>query len=122
MTRETKHTPGPWVVDHDDTPWTCGDARTALEHGEELGHTEILFAVKGGETGDDWPLAYCPWEPLADEERQEELRGNARLIAAAPEMLECLRKCVEFLEDEIGASACLEKTRAILAKIEGGAE
>lgn len=97
MKRETKHTPGPWHV---------GERRA---DDNTLPISDLGNGAKGS------ALAYVSPRPFYADSQE----ANARLIAAAPEMLECLRKCVEFLEDEIGASACLEKTRSILAKIEG---
>ena len=61
----------------DDTPWTCGDCRIAIEYGEELGHTEILIPIQIG----DEIVAYMPWEPLAGNDRQVELRANIRRVA-----------------------------------------
>jgi len=75
-------TPGPWKVESDDCPWTCGDSQTAVECGEEFGHTEILFTLHAGDASE--PLGHLVWEPLASKERQAELNANARLIAQAP--------------------------------------
>ena len=63
----------------DDTPWTCGDSEVALELGEPLGHTEILTPLYMG----DEVVAYMPWEPLANAERQAELRKRAATVLAA---------------------------------------
>ena len=81
-------TPGIWKINSDDCPWTCGDARTAIEEGEELGHTEILFSVENDEQE---PIAYFPWEPLADDERAAELRANAKAFAALPDLVAALK-------------------------------
>ena len=78
------HTPEHWTVDYDETPWTSGDCRTAVEVGDDFGPVEILFSIRDGE-GD--VVCYCPWYPLAADQEQEELRSKARLIAAAPETM-----------------------------------
>ena len=72
----TKHTPGPWYVFHsahrgrfdDDGPgaFSIGDAQTAYS-------ANILCSRV------QWP------------ERAEEMKANARLIAAAPDLLEACR-------------------------------
>jgi hypothetical protein len=82
---ETKHTPGPWRLRDDETPWTEGDAQIAQQYGEPFGYTEILFSVAGEDT-----VAFCPWRPMDRAEDQEVLRANARLIAAAPDLLTAL--------------------------------
>lgn len=79
----TQHTPGPWQPDDDGIPWTCGDCRIAVEENEEFGHTEILFAITGGED----IICYCPWKHFGSPEEQTRLRANARLLAAAPLLL-----------------------------------
>ncbi len=114
------HAPKPWTIGTDETPWTCGDSQTAIEHNEPLGHTEILFPILNME-GD--PLAYMPWEPLAGEDRQNELRSNARLIAKAPELLAAVREadrmhvCCCSRRDPSPCLKCV--TRALLAEIDG---
>lgn len=108
MTNEGKHTPGPWTLQDNETPWTCGDARTAIEQGEELGHTEIMFDLNAGPEGDDWPIARLVWEPLADESRCDELRANARLIAAAPELLSALRTLRSTIDED--ACTCADRS------------
>ena len=78
------HTPEPWTIDYDETPWTSGDCRTAVEVGDDFGPVEILFSIRDGE-GD--VVCYCPWYPLATDQEQEELRAKARLIASAPKAI-----------------------------------
>ena len=82
-------TPGIWKINSDDCPWTCGDARTAIEEGEELGHTEIFFSVENDEQE---PIAYFPWEPFAHDERAAELRANAKAFAALPDLIATLKE------------------------------
>jgi len=58
-------------------------------------------------------IGFVPWEPFETPERLAELRANARLIAAAPEMYEILRS---IASPGINHGAA----RALLAKIDGG--
>ena len=73
-----------WRISSDECPWTCGDSATAIEFGEPLGHTEILVAIVDG---DGIPVAYVPWEPLASEARQKQLRLRIAAIAAVGQEL-----------------------------------
>lgn len=58
----TKHTPGPWVIDH-------------VDNSEAVISREDIT----------WSIATCFCEPMDDE-----VRANAKLIAAAPDLLEAL--------------------------------
>jgi hypothetical protein len=69
---ETKHTPGPWILDTDNIIRT------------EAG-TCIALAQQGG---DGYPLL-----------SGDEVQANARLIAAAPELLEALQYVSRLLGD-----------------------
>jgi len=115
----SEHTPGPWQECGDETPWTEGDAELAIEYGEAFGITDVLFSITGGEEGGESVVARLPWEPGADSERQGELRANARLIAAAPEMYALLE---EWLAHGGDCTDCAVVSRALLATIDGGTE
>jgi hypothetical protein len=103
-TAVAKHTPGPWEVD---TPLDAGDFATivAMDDGPI-----VIADLPGG------PL-YSEGEGLA----------NARLIAAAPEMFEVVKRTVTFLnlfeeisEQAFGGWAELRKAaEAVIAKAEG---
>ena len=72
-TQATKHTPGPWGVQ------TRGGGKT-----QEVETLNVLAPF-----ADQWvcELTYCPEE-----------QANARLIAAAPEMLEALKTITDRLD------------------------
>lgn len=70
-----KGTPGPWRVD----PSHCGDVQT-IDGQWEVACTSPLV-LNGGECPDEW-------------------RANARLIAAAPELLEACQTFAEWLRRE----------------------
>jgi hypothetical protein len=85
----TKYTPGPWSWDTDPNGdrWIIGDKST--------------------------------WVPrIAKIPRYSEMpnEANARLIAAAPELVEALRE----LTEKVSADA-INRARSLLARIEGGA-
>lgn len=89
----SEHTPGPWRTDqnHDVTIIEIWSA-TERKIGEIY---EDDYAVLGPE---DW--------------------ANARLIAAAPEMLEALKAVIKEYREGYGLN-CVEQVRAAIAKAEG---
>ena len=97
----SKHTPGPWQTDQAEHDAPYQDIR--------------IHAGKGSICSvwiDDAPL----------HDYNAEQRANARLIAAAPELLEALRTAVDHLEgmpDQEDVAACVVKARAAIAKATG---
>lgn len=95
------HTPGPWVL-------TDGFTVYALDETKSCNRFSTLINGgwvhrPSGSTG-----------ALLDRTTDEELRANARLIAAAPDLLEALQRIMaEDSED------CWQQARAAIAKARG---
>ena len=120
--KHATHTPGPWEV------YSC-------EEGERHGQVFAPDGISDGKTVCDLPKSKL----IQPEDKRKnhyfvhsaEDEANARLIAAAPEMLKMLRdlsKVIENLES-IGANlpyyfkddmSMSDKLREVLAKVEGG--
>ena len=88
-----KHTSGPWHVrDFDGSQWSI----------DASGDMTVAQALQ--------------LRPLAFDMKQEERTANARLIAAAPKLLEALQSILPFIPvtsaEEGGASAYSENVRA----------
>lgn len=111
---EQKHTPGPWVVEHglssDPAKYTPGIDAV----GENF--TVILYGIKN--EGEARGI-----RGRTDEEQE----ANARLIAAAPELLEALREVLKHEKwhaaaaDEVtpSARAAIKRADAVIAKATG---
>ena len=106
-TTTTTHTPGPWeiVKDRDSTQsyvtYRIGRAAISTEKGVTCSNSSALMSV-------------------------EEAEANARLIAAAPDLLEALQDCLALMVN--GPDGCADDpirietvARAAIAKAEGGA-
>jgi len=92
----SKHTPGPWTV--------------------EISEGELVVGQPGPDGSIVYVERYYPEDP--------EHRANARLIAAAPELLEALKKAeiILRLAPILGKEeACLTEVQAAIAKAEGDA-
>lgn len=70
---EMKHTPGPWLTDRNNA---------------HSGQIATIYGCLGNDWVEVWTGSWCFEDTLLDEERQE---ANARLIAAAPELLDALQ-------------------------------
>ena len=82
----TKHTPGPWKIEANQT---ATKKRNVYEHGEKfflMAAHRNFFSI--GTIGGP-----------SNFESQKEMRANARLIAAAPELIELLYTLQATLED-----------------------
>lgn len=106
MSTETKtteqtasHTPGPWAVPDIDGVWD---------------DTIPIHALDGSVVGTAWPLTYR----CGDDD--PETQANARLIAAAPELLEALRNLLSTPEvEDLADEEVWQKAVAAVAKATG---
>jgi hypothetical protein len=109
MMSESKHTPGPWH-------WLIHDHSCAsLGVGDDPGMgTPLVMSVSPCRSCADrardgeWKWGRCTTPSEAD----------ARLIAAAPDLLDALIELKEWIENDCGAECPSDKARAALAKAE----
>ena len=93
----SKHTPGPWFVDH-----------------------KSPFLVRAGDDIDGRHIAHIG--PANYTPRFDVDEPNAHLIAAAPDLLEALEYCLDCLGDEFALPAdCQSNARAAIARARGEA-
>jgi hypothetical protein len=118
------HTPGPWKTGDCDSfiIWAASFRSTAWrdsEPGPEAVHVADVQVPCFGR-----PDRAPEWldDPEVNERWEAECRANARLIAAAPELLEALERIatVDMGGGFLGAQACREVARAVIAKATGG--
>ena len=120
-TNETKHTPGPWTVEHDGAGYPMIAGSEATDWGTEARYHWIanVLAV---------PEALHKGGKIRLTGMLMETEANARLIAAAPELLEALREFVSLMPSAeglgghapIGAFQIVaDLARAAIAKAEG---
>lgn len=104
MNKVNQHTPGPWVIDG-------FNMAAVIRCTKERGHPEAKHT-----TGDYEHIARC---------EGENWKANARLIAAAPELLAAALKAEELLSpfQQFGdlGSESLNLVRAAIAKATGAA-
>ncbi|HZF98292.1 MAG TPA: hypothetical protein VEY92_08630 [Pseudoxanthomonas sp.] len=108
----TKHTPGPWE-------WVCKWASYSL-------------VASNGQTVADDGSAGNEYSPSIDPGDNGESGANARLIAAAPDLLEALKEAMQSLEyvhrahpENTGIAKRIEdinRARAAIAKATGESE
>jgi hypothetical protein len=100
-----KHTPGPWIHDTRGYP-----------------HPDVK-AASGRNIACTWGVNNQPKTPEAAAAQQEIARANARLIAAAPELLEALKEVLNNPAGDYDASDgyenAVKQARAAIAKATG---
>lgn len=115
-----KHTPGPWEADAQDMQQGADDIFTVSiwapgldgdrPHIGTVSAFSLLSETRGGT---EFVTTDAP-----SIDKLEEAKANARLIAAAPEMLAALQEAVR---SEIKGRTLLAKCEAAIAKATGGA-
>lgn len=96
MGTEMKHTPGPWVVQKSPSHNGYSVKSEALDWDNQTREVASVFMSYG----------------LKAEERRGIVHANARLIAAAPEMMEALRDIAKQWPD----SSAAKTARSAIAK------
>ena len=99
----TQHTPGPWWVDQ------------GVDGLDLPGHVTINAKNK-------LALAQVVWvmeDDAAEGKPSPEREANARLIAAAPDLLEALENTLKFLVSETCEHPAAVSARAAIAKAKG---
>ena len=102
----TKHTPGPWVIQH-------------LESHKNGYPNWDTYCIRSGRTN-------CHLATVGDVDRHEELhaKANAILLSAAPVLLAALSDLVEYAADCAAERderpVCIATARAAIAKAGGG--
>lgn len=101
MTEQTKHTPGPWSSD-----WQF------IVANDPNGVHPDIYIAEISESDDEGRVA-------SDEQQQ----ANARLIAAAPELLKALEDALAYMVDykKCQNEGLLNDMRAAIAKAKGAA-
>ena len=100
----SKHTPGPWYIGKD-----TGDQNRHI-------YAEQMVCSDDGE---EWhPLIAC----TDDDEQLIDWQANARLIAAAPDLLAALQQCVEHGIFPSAVEHVRAAARAVIAKATGDRE
>lgn len=110
---DTQHTPGPWMTDDEHGPYILAQTTDSGHHG-----TVISFGVRNPSAGHHWPAIGTGGVSLA------EAKANARLIAAAPDLLaacEELRRVFRVDAARHGQRGCeaILKSDAAIAKARG---
>lgn len=91
-----EHTPAPWTAERNDHGWSVSGQAPRP---------------------DDYPKL---WFIARTESNEPEDEANARLIAAAPDLLAACKLLLTFTEDvRLGLGAAFDVTRAAIAKAEG---
>lgn len=111
-----KHTPGPWFT----VNRYSGGLSVIDQRGFE--HIDAKFFAPVFEVCPE-KLSFPHWSDRSDsaylEISDEEQAANARLIAAAPELLEALREIEAFMGADFDDLPSASKARAAIAKAEG---
>jgi hypothetical protein len=94
----SKHTPGPWKAHFEEAYFVTGP---------DLGRVAIMMNLKGA-------------HGLGGRRSGDESAANARLIAAAPELLNALRDLVDAMTGRLdGETIALHNALSFLAKADG---
>ncbi|MDP2263275.1 MAG: hypothetical protein Q8K24_08965 [Hydrogenophaga sp.] len=106
----SKHTPGPWIGQDENGKFNS-DHDWSVDH-ETASSSESAPVWAGGKV-----IAFAVYSSDSFSLRSHpSVTANARLIAAAPELLEALRHCAT---EEGPEQQWLDRARTLIAKVDG---
>jgi hypothetical protein len=108
MTMKMKHTPGPWTY-------------LRMKLGPKQKDRRCGFVINGPDTGNPLPVRVCDLRVPAGIDGFGEGEANARLIAAAPELLAALQAVAAVTGEAILCDQFASAARDAIAKAQGGA-
>jgi hypothetical protein len=105
-----EHTPGPWIVGYA----ASGKPYIVADHGKRWNNPTICHLYE--DVTPEGSVTIEPWLEAFDN-----AEANARVVAAAPEMLAILEKYVTVLEsdDKEALTKLLQETRDVIEEIKG---
>jgi hypothetical protein len=115
---DTKHTPGPWECRKTAGAGLqiYGNVSAAL--GEDFAEVVQIFDTFNHPP--KFMVAYERWVQFPQREWNEMQEANARLIAAAPDLLRVAELLVSWLDEEEGSHKLCDAARAAIAAATGG--
>lgn len=111
---EQKHTPGPWVVSRESNEWNSPTAPRR--------EIDALKACEFGGEPTRYRLACVQYPPTqAGTMGAQEREANARLIAAAPDLLAALKDIIEGVDEcwMFDNPGSVDRAQAAIDKAEG---
>lgn len=103
---DSKHTPGPWEILPEEAGRDYIRVRGTIP-GSRFKVSNVLVTTYKGQATE------------AYDREIKETRANARLIAAAPELLEALIACEKSMREALYVPPSITKARAAIAKATG---
>jgi hypothetical protein len=109
----SKHTPGPWIAFPSNTRWISGAFDPIFKNG--------LWHVVPASKPERLPICTVDYADDHHEPTREKAEADARLIAAAPDLLEALQGLVAWADElrRQNPEEDLRKARAAIAKATG---
>ena len=109
----SKHTPGPWIAFPSNTRWTSGAFDPIFKNG--------LWHVVPASKPERLPICTVDYADDHHEPTREKAEADARLIAAAPEMLDALNAAEDLLHRMgMQSSDAYQEINAAIANATGG--
>lgn len=113
---ETKHTPGPWIAKGEGGKYVNKKNTWTVQDENRSWSIAAPITIKGGKI-----IAFAVHSQNGYDSQVPQLEENARLIAAAPDLLEALHACVMQITALCSRDDVPDQAFAAIAKAQGHA-